>query len=149
MTKEISASKTAERLLQKAEKLLADYKTEQRIPVKDVERLVHELGVHQVELEMQNQELRRAQVEIEESRTKYSELYDFAPIGYFIFDREGLVKEVNLTGAKFLNIDRSLLLNNPFDSFVLPEFQDVFHLHRTLVFSINTKQTCELKLKRK
>ena len=148
VTKEISASKTAERLLRKVEKLLSDHKTEQKIPVKAVERLVHELGVHQLELETQNRELRKVQGEIEESRTKYSELYDFAPIGYFIFDRDGLIREVNLTGSKFLNIDRSLLINKPFDSFIPPEFQDVFREHLTQVLSTNTKQTCELRLQR-
>ena len=61
--------------------------------------IVHELRVHQVELEMQNDELRKAQVELEQSRSKYAELFDFAPVGYLVFDANGLVVEANLTAA--------------------------------------------------
>lgn len=81
-------------------------------------RLVHELEAHQIELEMQNKELRRAQEELELSRNKYAELYDFAPVGYFTFDTDGLIKEVNLAGAQLLGIERRLLANKPFNSFI-------------------------------
>ena len=66
---------------------------------KDALALVHELQVHQIELEMQNEELKRAKLETEEALTKYSDLYDFAPIGLFTFDTQGLIQEVNLVGA--------------------------------------------------
>ncbi len=72
--------------------------------------LVHELRVHQVELEMQNEELRRAQAEIEESRARYADLYDFAPVGYLTLDERGLVMEANLTLAKQLGIERTHLI---------------------------------------
>src|ERR1700687_1080288 len=84
----------------------------------ETQRLFHELQVHQIELEMQNAELRRAQEELELSRNKYAELYDFAPVGYFVFDTRGLIREVNLTGAKLLGIERRRLVNKPFISFV-------------------------------
>ena len=111
-----------------------------------VERLIHELEVHQIELELQNEELRNAQAVIEESRSRYAELYDFAPIGYFTFDREGVIKEVNLAGAKFLDIPRSSLINKPFSAFIDPECLDMFYSHRRKVFSSDAKQICELKL---
>ena len=76
---------------------------------KATQRLVHELEVHQIELEMQNAELLQARDELEISRNIYAELYDFAPVGYFIFDRHGLIREVNLTGAHLLGIERRLL----------------------------------------
>ena len=64
----------------------------------DVNRLVHELQVHQIELQMQNEELQRAQVELEESRNKYFELFDLAPVAYFTIDANGMIHDVNLTG---------------------------------------------------
>jgi PAS domain-containing protein len=80
----------------------------------DAGRLVHELQVHQVELELQNQELRNALEQVEESRTKYSDLYDFAPVGYLTLDEKGTIKEANLTVTPQLGIDRSSLINTPF-----------------------------------
>jgi PAS domain-containing protein len=65
----------------------------------DAQRLLHELEVHQIELEMQNAELQRARVEVETALEKYTELYDFAPVGYCSIDRQGVIQEVNLTGA--------------------------------------------------
>ena len=67
---------------------------------------------------MQNEELRRAREELEISRNQYAELYDFAPVGYFTFDAHGVIREVNLAGAQLLGIERGLLLNRPFSSFI-------------------------------
>ena len=79
----------------------------------DVERLVHELQVHQIELEMQNEELKRAQAEIAESREKYVDLYDFAPVGYFSFDQNGIITEMNLPAASLVGIERTLGIGSP------------------------------------
>lgn len=143
MTKDHNFREQAEKLLPKKVKSFKE------IPLQDLEKLIHELEVHQIELEMQNEELRKAQLEIEESRTMFSNLYDFAPVGYFTFDHQGVIEGVNLTGAKFLNVERSLLLNKPFNVFIEPDFRDEFHTHRKKVFSTGTKQTCELKLLKK
>jgi len=76
------------------------------LPPEDARRLLHELQVHQIELEMQNEELQRAREELDESHARYADLYDFAPVGYFTFDRQGLVQEVNLTGAEMLGMTK-------------------------------------------
>ena len=81
-------------------------------------RLVHELQVHQIELEMQNSELEQAQAELETSLTRYTELYDFAPVGYFSFDRLGKIMQVNLAGARLLGTNRSSLIGRSFADFV-------------------------------
>ena len=78
--------------------------------------LVHELEVHQIELKMQNDELRRIQGELENSRDKYSHLYDFAPVGYFTMSEKGIIEDVNLTGADMIGIERSALIGEPFSS---------------------------------
>ena len=117
---------------------------------KDAKRLVHELEVHQIELEMQNAELRQAQEELELSRNKYVDLYDFAPVGYFTFDKQGLILEVNLTGAKLLGTERKLLLKKPFIKFIAQVAERViFTKHLEEVFQTQDATTCEILLKRK
>ncbi len=112
-------------------------------------RLIHELQVHQIELEMQNEELRKAQEEIEESRSRYVDLYDFAPVGYFTLDEKGVILEANLTGASLLGVERGLLLKRPFILFVSPEDWDLFRDCQRKVFQTPGKQSCELRLNRK
>jgi PAS domain-containing protein len=101
------------------------------ISLQDVESLVYELRTFQIELEMQNEELLRAQEELEASRSRYADLYDFAPIGYFTFDKSGLIMEVNLTGARLLGVDRQWLINKPFSNFVIKDNRDIFRAHLT------------------
>jgi PAS domain S-box-containing protein len=112
----------------------------------DLERVLHELEVHQIELEMQNDELLRAQQQLEASRHKYADLYDFAPIGYFTFDTHGHVTEANLTGCKMLGVERKNLINKPFHSFVARDSQDGFHKHRWAALNPGQQQTCEITL---
>jgi len=107
------------------------------------------LQVHQIELEMQNEELHRALDELEESRSRYSDLYDFAPIGYFSFDTDGVIFEANLTAATMLDIDRRSLMNKPFSGFVVRDGRDAFHLHCAAVLKDRTKRTIELRLSRR
>jgi two-component system, cell cycle sensor histidine kinase and response regulator CckA len=111
--------------------------------------LVHELEVHQIELKMQNDELRRIQGELENSRDKYSHLYDFAPVGYFTMSEKGIIEDVNLTGADMIGIERSALIGEPFSRSILREDQDSFYKHRQGLLETETPQSCELRLVKK
>ena len=115
---------------------------------KTLEELVHELRVHQIELEMQNEELKKAHLALEASRDKYVDLYDFAPAGYFTFTHGALVTEVNLTGAALLGVARQKLINSRFRRFVAPEDVERWDRHILSVFQQGKKQSCELVLKR-
>ena len=103
--------------------------------------------MHQVQLEMQNEELRRLQFLLEESRDRYHDLYDFAPVGYLILTREGLITEINLTAARLLGIDRSQLLNRRFVSFVTAQDGDKWCLFFAGIMKSNTQQNTELNLR--
>ena len=91
------------------------------------EILLHELLVHKVELEMQNEELRRAHTAMEEARDRYMSLYEFAPVGYITINREGLIGEINLTGSALLGFDRTKLIGSRFSKFVAPQDRDRWH----------------------
>ncbi len=114
----------------------------------DPRRLVHELHVHQIEMEMQNEELQQGRDAMELERKKYSDLYDFAPVGYLTLDYQGTIREINLAGASLLNIERSRLVKRPFGFFTTETGRSVFNqfLHR--VFECNGRETCELTLLR-
>ena len=114
-------------LREQAEKLLSERKSP--MPPQGARKVVHELEVHQIELEMQNEELRQAQTALTASREKYVDLYDFAPIGYFTFDHTGLITEVNLTGASLLGVERGQMKGKRFSSFVAAESRDTFRRH--------------------
>jgi PAS domain S-box-containing protein len=120
-----------------------------KTPPGDVKKLIEDLRIHQVELEMQNEELRRAQLELEAARDKYADLYDFAPIGYFAFDETARIQDVNLTGADLLGPSKSKLLNLKFSAFVSPGFQDDFYFHMQGLLQTGSQQTCELQLQKK
>jgi len=91
------------------------------------EVLMHELLVHKVELEMQNEELRRAHNSMEESRDRYLDYYEFSPVGYITLSREGLISELNLTGSALLGIERFRLLGRRFSHYVAPQDKDRWH----------------------
>ena len=113
----------------------------------ELRRAQEELENQQVELEMQNEELIRVQEELEISRNTYSELYDFAPVGYFTFDAAGLIQKVNLTGAQLLGIERQLLVNKPFTGFIADaDGRDVFSKHLETVLQRQGMQRCEIRL---
>ncbi|MDZ4186211.1 MAG: PAS domain S-box protein [Desulfuromonadales bacterium] len=113
----------------------------------ELRRAQEELENQQVELEMQNEELQRVQGDLELSRNKYSELYDFAPIGYFTFDAAGVIQNVNLTGAQMLGIERSSLVDRSFDAFIAePDGREIFSQHLASVLLGSEMQRCEIKL---
>ncbi len=112
----------------------------------DAQRLLQELQIHQIELEMQNEELVRSRSEVEEVLELYTELYDFAPVGYFIMDRDGVIRRINLTGARLLGLERGALLGRRFGLFVSPVHSERFNSFIDKVFAGLTKQTCEVAL---
>ncbi len=137
-------------LRQRAEKLLTRQgRCKPILSITDQDSLVHELELHQIEVSLQNEELRRVQLETELSREKYVELYDFAPIGFFTIDQNGLILDVNLTGTTLLGLERHHLLSRAFSRFVVPEFQDEFYLFCKRVLTSGARQECELKLLKK
>ncbi|MDR3556160.1 MAG: sigma 54-interacting transcriptional regulator [Syntrophobacteraceae bacterium] len=112
----------------------------------DLHKLIHELQAHQLEVELQNEELRRAQAQLEESRARYVDLYDFAPVGYLTLDKNGLILEANLAAASQLGIERAILLKKLFFSYLRNGDEDIFRLHLAQIFKTRERQTCEVKL---
>jgi PAS domain S-box-containing protein len=109
-------------------------------------RLVHELRVHQIELTMQNDELCRAQAELNATRERYFDLYNLAPVGYFIVSHEGRILEANLVGVNLLGVPRAALVKQPITRFIFKEDQDVYYLHRRQLLATGEAHTCELRM---
>jgi PAS domain S-box-containing protein len=112
----------------------------------DVRAVLHELQVHQIELEMQNEELQRAGAVASEASDKYQDLFDFAPIGYFLFDGQSRILEVNLAGAALLGLDRSTAVKQRFAQSVAMEYRISFGDFCRRVLATEAKQSCELTL---
>ena len=102
--------------------------------------LLHELKVHQIELEMQNDELRLAQAELESSRTRYFDLYDMAPVGYVTLNSKGIILEANLTASALLGVARGALASEPFSRFLLKEDQERWYWRRKQLFEARKLQ---------
>ncbi|MDI5949731.1 PAS domain-containing hybrid sensor histidine kinase/response regulator [Flavobacterium yafengii] len=109
-------------------------------------QLIHELEVHQIELELQKEELILAKEEAEMATQKYTELYDFAPSGYFTLTNSGKITQLNLTGSQLLQKDRSKLINSQFGFFISDDTKPIFHEFLSNVFHTNRKECCEVKL---
>lgn len=112
----------------------------------ETRRNLHELLVHQIELEMQNDELHRAQAELEDVRARYLNLYDMAPVGYCTISEKGLILEINLTAAGMLEVARGLLINMPLSKFIYKEDQDIYYLHRRQIFEACEPQAYDLRM---
>ncbi len=112
------------------------------------DKQTQELHLHQIELEMQNEELRRAQTILESSRDRYMELYEFAPVGYLTLSREGIVTDLNLTAATLLGENRQQLLNRRFARHVMPDDLDRWNRHFQYALKNVEKQSCEIILQR-
>ncbi|MRR56091.1 MAG: PAS domain S-box protein [Deltaproteobacteria bacterium] len=112
----------------------------------EARRTLHELRVHQIELEMQNEELRRAQAELDAARERYFDLYDLAPVAYCTISEHGLLLESNLAAATLFGLARSALVKKPISRYILKEDQDIFYLHRKQLFENGEPQAFELRM---
>ncbi len=123
--------------------------TTDQLSPQEVQNLLHELQVHQIELEMQNEELRRAQEALELSRARYFELYDLAPVGYITLSQKGLIQEANLTLAVLLATPRSQLVNARLSQYILAADQDSYYHFQRKLRETGDPQVCELRMTEK
>jgi two-component system cell cycle sensor histidine kinase/response regulator CckA len=148
MQKKLNVPPTAAELRRRAEERLRERPPETRQAQTDADtrRLVHELQVHQVELKMQNEELQKARDEMEAGLEKFSDLYDFAPVGFLTLDRKGTIREANLTSASLLGIERSRLVNRRLGLCVSAADLPAFNAFLTRVFETKARHFCEVTL---
>ncbi len=112
----------------------------------DMAKMIHELRVHQIELKMQNEELRRIQGELEEARDRYAHLYDLAPVGYLTVNEKGIVERANLTFAILMGMERSAVVGKPFSRFIQHEDQDVYYLNIQSLLESGDLRSFKLRL---
>jgi PAS domain S-box-containing protein len=139
-------------LRQKAEKLALEKAVLENIESlspAEARQMLHELRVHQIELEMQNEELRAAQEALDISHARYQDLYDFAPVGYITLSEQGIILEANLTAATLLDEPRSNLVKRPISGYILSQDQDIYYRHRKRLFESGEPQECELQMVKK
>ncbi|MDI1304194.1 MAG: ATP-binding protein [bacterium] len=144
-----SESKITTNLRQKAEELLSkkqQLQFDSNFSHAETLKLIHELEVYQIELEMQNEELSLAKEQAELVTEKYTELYDFAPSGYFTLSKEGKVIDVNLTGSNMLGKERLKLRNSQFGFFVSDDTKNIFNLFLEKIFNSKVRESCEVNL---
>ena len=150
MPKDKEVSKNSSELRERAKAKLAREAIESPdLPPEEARRLIQKLRTHQIELEMQNEELRQTQQALAESRDRYSNLYDSAPIGYMTSSDKDMILESNLTLAKMLGIERQALLKESLSSFVLPADEDIYYLHRRKILDLKKCCSCSLRMLRK
>jgi PAS domain S-box-containing protein len=141
----------APELRRQAESKLTERKKKEAVTPEmkaDTQRLVHELEVHQIELEMQNEELVQSRAEVEALLRQYIDLYDFAPVGYFTLARDGAIGQANLAGANLLGVERGALINRRFGVFVPAESRTTLNAFLERVFRSQQKETCEVALQK-
>lgn len=141
-------SPECQELRQKAEAIFDGIKSSKTgiLSPQEIQTLIQELHIHQIELDMQNDELRQSQKELLEAKARYFDLYELAPIGYFTLDKEGVILLANVTSSKLLNIPKPQLINYPFTKFILPEDQDIFYKYRKQLIVTTEVQSCELRI---
>ncbi len=147
-TETVFGSATSSALRRRAEVQagITEYQKLADLSPAEVERLIHELRVHQIELEMQNDELWRMQVELETSRTRYFDLYKLAPVGYLTLSEKGLILEANLRAAALLGIPSETLVKRPLGRFVHPDDADAYYHCMRLLWQTGRPQMCEVRL---
>jgi PAS domain S-box-containing protein len=140
-------AKKMSKLRQRAEALITQETPQVVNPsVEELKRLLHELSVHQIELELQNGELRAAQTDLETSRRKYIDLYEFTPVGLLVLGQDARIQEPNTTFAAMLGITRHKLITRDFTTFIAPESQDTFYAFYRGVKTRQSLQQCEVNL---
>jgi PAS domain S-box-containing protein len=150
--KENTLTAAAVELRQKAEAAFrekaasATPESEAALSPEQIRRTLQELRVHQIELEMQNEELRRAQVKLDAARARYFDLYDLAPVGYVTVSEPGMILEANLTAATLLGIARGALIKQPFSRFILKADSEGYYLMRKQLVATGDSQSRELRM---
>jgi PAS domain S-box-containing protein len=144
-------TKSAQALRQRAEERFRANESDptETLSPEDAKELLHDLRVHQIELEIQNEELRRVQNELECSRARYFDLYDLAPVGYLTLSEQGLIQEANLAIATMLGMTRGSLLKRPISKIIQKEDQNTYYLHRKQLLGSGEQQAWELRLVRR
>ncbi|MDO9313124.1 MAG: ATP-binding protein [Burkholderiaceae bacterium] len=146
MNESVGPGEATADLRRRAEALLDETVGQLPESAEELQRVLHELRVYQIELEMQNDDLRRAQVELEASRSRWFELYESAPVGYLTVDDAGVIVESNLCVATLLGRPRCEVLTQPITKFIFSEDQDICYRLRQKLLSTDERQSCELRL---
>jgi signal transduction histidine kinase len=133
-------------LRKRAEEQLGNKAPELNLPLdqETARQIVHELEVHQIELVMQNEELREARYEVEAALEKYTDLYELAPAGYFSLDRTGNINAANLAAANLLQIERSLIIGRSFEHFIVEKYRPTFAAFLAMAFNSRSEEACKV-----
>lgn len=135
-------------LRKRAEKLAGPSPSPETMAPEETARLLEELRVHQIELQMQNEELRRAQVDLDTARARYFDLFDLAPVGYFAISDRGVILEANLTAARLLGVERGVLGKRHLASFLAPDDADTYYRRFKQLIETGIQQVFEIRLLR-
>jgi signal transduction histidine kinase/ActR/RegA family two-component response regulator len=148
MTYTKNRAETFDLLRRRAEQLLEERsKGDSSLDSNDISELIHELEVHQAELEIQNEDLKRSQQELTSLHKEYEKLYEFAPCGYLTLNAKGIITRANLTAVSLLGVERAFLFSSTFSSFILPGWQDSYVSIRQKAGETGQRRTVELPLK--
>ena len=121
-------------------------KSLQHISLEETQKIVHEFEVHQIELELQNEELLRTQIELEATKERYFDLYDMAPVGYCTLNSNGFIQEINFAVLDLLGKERTHITGKPFSSFIFAEDQDTYYIYRKKLAGSDKQEECELRI---
>jgi PAS domain S-box-containing protein len=147
--KETSPNQANNLRRQAEEKVARMIENQEELSAEEVQRILYELRVHQIELEMQNNELRLAYAELDTVRAGYFDLYDKALVSYFIISEKGLILEANLTAATLLGLERGAMIKQPISRFIIKEDQNIYYLHRKQLFEIDEPQDWDMRMVKK
>lgn len=116
------------------------------MPIEGIDHLFHELLAHQIELEMQNEELRYAQLELTESRNDYEELYNFAPVGYVTVNDQGVIEKANVTAAHLWGLGSNAFIDQPLVMFIVDDDHDIYYRFQRELLAARERRSCELRM---